>query len=498
MLYTPFCTKYNTMKRKISKKSFMDGSIFADRRVHLGYIRRSMGGRVKTRAARSEYLDDAAIRRLKPMEKAYSVFDDEIRGFFVRVLPSGTKSYGVRVKRAGAKKSYFYTLGETSSHSNEYARGWAIQTRDAVKANRDPRRESITKNTGITFQEAFELCMAYKLKRGSWSVGTAAKYARQFERHMPSRLKKQLLKEVDFNHLSEIHEGLEGTPAEGNRLRSMLKVLFAHAERKGWRPIDSNVADLLEPHTEIAKTIPNGAGYALADGEYAAVMAYFDQAIDRRKFLLAKTAKGKPIHRRKKDEFLPDIFILYALKFIALTGLRHSEPLRLKWKHIIEDAGIIRIEDAKNGFQTKDITPELSNMLAEMREVAIVLGRDESGWVFPSRKTNGVANGRFTYGPVVNLEKPWLAIRETLGLGKSHLVAHRKELMVPVRIHDLRHTYGTMAYAETEDEKAVQGLMNHKHSASTKIYIHLREEKRKQDALAVGAAMREKTKKKAG
>ncbi len=450
---------------------------------------------MKTRATRSEYLDDAAIRKLKPKEKVYSVFDDEIRGFFVRVLPSGTTSYGVRVKRTGAKKSYFYTLGETGSHSNEYAREWARQTRDAVKDNRDPRRESITKNTGITFKEAFDLCKAYKLNRGTWSAGTAAKYERQFERHVPSRLKKQLLKEVDYTHLADIHDSLAGTPAEGNRLRSMLKVLFAYGERKGWRPVDSNVADRLEPHTEIAKSMPNGAGYALADSEYAAVMAYLDQAITRRKFLMARNRKGKPVNRRKKDEFLPDIFILYALKFIALTGLRHAEPLRLKWKHVFEKEGIIRIEHAKNGFQTKDITPEMTRMLAEMREVARTLGRDESEWVFPSRKTDGVANGRFTYGPVVNLEKPWLAIREALGLGNSHLVAERKELLVPVRIHDLRHTYGTMAYEETEDVKAVQGLMNHHNDASTKIYIHMREVRRKRNALAVGAAMHEKTRK---
>jgi len=53
-----------------------------------------------------------------------------------------------------------------------------------------------------------------------------------------------------------------------------------------------------------------------------------------------------------------------------------------------------------------------------------------------------------------------------------------------------------MAYAESEDENAVQGLMNHKGSASTKIYIRLREERRMQDALVVGAAMWEKTKRK--
>jgi len=81
---------------------------------------------MKTRAARTEFLDDAAIRKLKPKEQPYSVFDDEIRGFFVRVLPSGTKSYGVRVKSTGAKKRYVYTWGETGSPSNQYPRKEAL------------------------------------------------------------------------------------------------------------------------------------------------------------------------------------------------------------------------------------------------------------------------------------------------------------------------------------------------------------------------------------
>jgi integrase len=224
-------------------------------------------------------------------------------------------------------------------------------------------------------------------------------------------------------------------------------------------------------------------------------MAYLDQAIARRVSLLARNKKGRPINRRKKDEFLPDIFILLALKFIALTGLRHREPLRLKWEHIFERQGIIRIEEAKNDFQTKDITPEITELLKLAREAAKALGRDESEWVFPSRKTDSIVNGRFHYGPTVNLEKSWLIIREQLGLGETHIIPTRKNKKVPVRIHDLRHTFGTMAYQAIKNVDDVQRLMNHDQRASTNIYIHLLEEQRKKDALTVGAAMKEKTQK---
>jgi integrase len=450
---------------------------------------------MKSRAKNLAYLNDAAIKKLKPGAKTYTVYDEQILGFFVRVLRSGTLSYGLRAKREGSKVSYFYTLGEVSSFSNDYAREWAKQTRQAVQDGRDPRTEAANKHTGVTFKEAFELFKTRQLFKEKWTPGTAKKYSSQFHRHVPKTLKKKLIKEIDLDHLSNIHDSLKSTPAEANRLRSMLIVLFAYAERKNWRPKDSNVAEKLEPWDEIAKSMKNGSGYALNDSEYASLMAYLDQAIARRHFLLARNKKGRPINRRKKDEFLPDIFILLALKFIALTGLRHREPLRLKWEHIFEKEGIIRIEEAKNDFQTKDITPEITELLALARDAAKALGREESEWVFPSRKSDGVANGRFHYGPTVNLEKSWLIIREHLGLGNTHIIPSRKKKKVPVRIHDLRHTYGTMAYQAIKNVDDVQRLMNHDQRASTDIYIHLLEEQRKKDALTVGAAMKEKTQK---
>jgi len=450
---------------------------------------------MKSRAKNLAYLNDATIKKLKPGAKTYTVYDEQILGFFVRVLPSGTLSYGFRAKREGSKVSYFYTLGEVGSFSNEYTREWAKQTRQAVQDGRDPRTEAANKHTGVTFKEAFELLKTRQLFKEKWTPGTAKKYSSQFHRHVPKNLKKKLIKEIDLDHLSDIHDSLKSTPSEANRLRSMLIVLFAYAEQKNWRPKNSNVAEKLDPWDEVAKGVKNGAGYALNDGEYASVMAYLDQAIARRVSLLARNKKGRPINRRKKDEFLPDIFILLALKFIALTGLRHREPLRLKWEHIFEDKGIIRIEEAKNDFQTKDITPEITELLNLARDAAKALGRDESEWVFPSRKTDGVVNGRFHYGPTVNLEKSWLIIREQLGLGETHIIPTRKKKEVPVRIHDLRHTYGTMAYQAIKNVDDVQRLMNHDQRASTDIYIHLLEEQRRKDALTVGVAMKEKTQK---
>ncbi len=448
---------------------------------------------MKTRAKHLAYLNDAKIRKLKPEDKPYTVYDEEIRGFFIRVLPSGTLSYGLRAKREGSKVSYFYTLGEVGSFSNQYAREWAKQTRQAVQDGRDPRTEAVNKHTGVTFKEAFELFKAHQVFREKWTSGTAKKYSSQFERHVSKALKKTLIKEINLGQITDIHDALKSTPAEANRLRSMLKVLFKYAERKDWRPKDSNIVEKLEPWDEESKGIKNGAGYALNDEEYASVMAYLDQAITRRVALLARSKKGRPLQRRKKDEFLPDIFILLALKFLALTGLRHREPLHLKWEHIFEEKGIIRIEEAKNGFQTKDITPEITELLGIARDAAKALGRDESEWVFPSRKSDGVANGRFHYGPTVNLEKSWLIIREHLGLGNAHIVPHRKKKVAPVRIHDLRHTYGTIAYQAIGNADDVQRLMNHDQRASTDIYIHLLEEQRKQDALTVGAAIKEKS-----
>ena len=71
------------------------------------------------------------VAKSQPRQKEYFVRDAELRGFFLRVRPSGVKSYGVlsRLGRKGNKIERI--IGNTSAYSPEQAREvakeWLVQ-----------------------------------------------------------------------------------------------------------------------------------------------------------------------------------------------------------------------------------------------------------------------------------------------------------------------------------------------------------------------------------
>jgi integrase len=61
---------------------------------------------------------------------------------------------------------------------------------------------------------------------------------------------------------------------------------------------------------------------------------------------------------------------------------------------------------------------------------------------------------------LVNLQKPWRAIRKRAGLED-------------VRIHDLRHTFASVAAASGASLPIIGKLLGHAQSATTERYAHL-------------------------
>jgi integrase len=88
-----------------------------------------------TRARRRRF-DDKAVARLRPKAKRYSKPDSELIGHYVRVMPSGVKSY-VAVARSLFGKQIWTTIGATDHIGIEDARVKAREIIARVKAGKD-------------------------------------------------------------------------------------------------------------------------------------------------------------------------------------------------------------------------------------------------------------------------------------------------------------------------------------------------------------------------
>ena len=87
---------------------------------------------------------------------SYLIFDDEVRGFAVRVHPSGQKTFLMRYRFGGADRKL--TLGHFGSITAEKGRSLALKARAALADNIDPgaeQRKSVASATVESLGERF-------------------------------------------------------------------------------------------------------------------------------------------------------------------------------------------------------------------------------------------------------------------------------------------------------------------------------------------------------
>jgi len=134
-----------------------------------------------------------------------------------------------------------------------------------------------------------------------------------------------------------------------------------------------------------------------------------------------------------------------AIRLLILTGARLQEILTLKWSYIDFERRLILLPDSKTGAK-----PIVLNNAA----VAILNDID------PNSGNPYVIVGRKHGAHLVNLQKPWRTIRKVAGLDD-------------VRIHDLRHSFASVAAASGASLPMIGKLLGHTQVQTTQRYAHL-------------------------
>jgi integrase len=138
-------------------------------------------------------------------------------------------------------------------------------------------------------------------------------------------------------------------------------------------------------------------------------------------------------------------YVVAAIKLLVFTGARLTEILDLKWEWIDFDRGEARLPDSKTGAKTLHFPAPAVAVLADLPRVEgnpfVIVGN--------------VAGAR-----LVNLEKPWRAIRKVAGLDD-------------VRLHDLRHAFASVAASSCMGLPIIGKMLGHTQTATTHRYAHL-------------------------
>ena len=154
-------------------------------------------------------------------------------------------------------------------------------------------------------------------------------------------------------------------------------------------------------------------------------------------------------------------YVPAAVKLLLFTGARLSEVLGLRWDYVDFERGEARLPDSKTGAKTLHLPPPALAVLATLPRLAgnpyVIVGGVE-----------GAA--------LVNLEKPWRAIRATAGLPD-------------VRLHDLRHAFASVGAASGGSLLIIGKLLGHAQAATTQKYAHLASDPVKAAAAAISGTI---------
>jgi integrase len=357
------------------------------------------------------------------------IWDGTLAGFGLRVRPSGSKVYFVQY-RAGRGRSApvrKVTIGRHGSPwTPDSARLEAKRLLGMVAGGADPAAAQAERRQADTLKDLanrfLEEHVAAKRKQR-----TGEEYQRLLEKFVLPKLGKKKLEEVTRGDIAKLHHSLAQTPYQANRVLAVCSALFTKAEAWGLRADGSN------PCRHVERFPEKGRERMLSGDEFARLHV----ALER--------YQGRP-------------YVTGAIRLLLFTGCRLEEVLTLRWDDIDFDRSEIRLRDSKTGARIVQLSPPAIEVLADLPREA------GNPHVIP-----GLKEGR----NLVNLQKPWRAIRTAAGLDD-------------VRIHDLRHSFASVAASNGQSLPMIGKMLGHKQPQTTARYAHLQSDPLKQATTEVG------------
>lgn len=366
------------------------------------------------------------VEALKPSDKDYWEWDDEIHGLGVKVTPAGRRVYALKYRTADGtqRKPSIGAHGKiTADTAREVARGWLSE----VAKGGDPSARRADKRGAPTFEALAERYLAEHA--APRKVPAAAREdARKLSVTLLPRWGKKRAEAITRRDVSRMHSEVRDKVGlySANRHLALVGKMFSLATEWGYR----------------------------ADNPARGIKMFREEKRDR--WL-------RPDEIRRFFESLaqePELGVRAALTFILLTGSRRGEALSAKWEDINFDAALWRIPKTK--AQKPQTVPLSTRALAVLQSLPRVEGNP---YVFPGKN-----QGR----PLVNLSRPWYRVRKRADLEDC-------------RIHDLRRSLGSMMVQSGATLYVAQRALRHSDSRTTsEVYAHLGDDPTRAAFEAVG------------
>jgi integrase len=374
-------------------------------------------------------LTEALVASLQPASRDQFVFDTMLANFGYRLTPAGTGIFFVGKPRR--------TVGRHPEMTVSQAREAAGAAIVDIRQGRDPALEKRARERAIaagdkTVKELADDWLRDYV-RPKLKPRTVADYEVLLQKHIIPALGHITVTGLSRADVTALHVSMKATPRQANYTLRTLQGLMTFACDNGLRAPLDNPCRRLKLYREKAHE------RFLSEPEIARA-ADAIEAVEREGRIGPHAAAG--------------------LRLALLTGARSGEITAIEWRHVDRERRLVRLPDSKTNEAR---TIYLSDAAFEVIKTIPRIGRFVVAGAKPDE-------------PYKNLGRAWIAAREYAGLQD-------------VRLHDLRHSYASLAAGRGVSLQMIGRLLGHKAPATTARYAHLA-----RDAVAavndeLGAAM---------
>ena len=390
---------------------------------------------------------DINAARYTSGNKRQVIWDDDPRGLGLRTFPSGRKTFVISYRTAGGTKR-LYTIGTYGSPwTLDAARSEAKTLLLAVEREQadpvaDKARNRIEAKTG-TVKAMFEAYVDARRSDPRRPMKRADDLLELAELHVFKKFGSRPWQDVRRSEVREWFEGFAAHPAQGNNTLRALRAAY------NWRL-------KLEDESPAKKS---------AAGNPAAGIRLYPTRPRQVRLELAQL----PALERAIDAATADPYLRAFFRFVLATGCRRSEALGLKWAdvNLKPKTRSATFRDVKaGGTHTVPLSAEAAALLRRLPRIA------DNPHVFP---------GRLKGAPLVGVDKAWDRARKKAGVPQ-------------LRIHDLRRSVGSWLGDAGFSSKQIGTVLGHRTDITSRVYMALGEQT-KRDAVDAAAALMRKARK---
>ncbi len=310
-------------------------------------------------------LSESRVEALEARKAPYDVRDTELKGFGVRVLPSGGKRYFIHSQHEGRR--VWKTVGDAGSIGLDEAHRRATELLAAIRRDGAPALPEDRLFEAVA-EEVFDRYGRH------WKPGTMKVNRKYLRSTILPRFAGTDIADITRQDVQNWFASLRATPVTADRSAPILSVIMRQAEIYGYRPEGSN------PCAGIRRYRRKGRERFLSEPEL------------RRLGLVLDSHEAR--HPREAA----------FVRLLLLTGCRASEIATLLWSDYRE--GCLFLRDGKTGPRTVWLS-------TPARAVLDGLPR-EGKWVFPSPRRPGPLS-------LTTFETFWRRLREEAGLAQVRL-----------------------------------------------------------------------------